>query len=82
MGLLQIGEPVVEIKINKKKFIRKMNASFKTSYTLSNASNGVYVFVLEGSLTIGGWMTVEKRWNGCLWTTRNIDKINPDGGFY
>ena len=30
-----------------------MDTSIKTSYTLSNALNGVYVFLLEGSLTRG-----------------------------
>ena len=58
-----------------------MNASFKTSYTLSNASNGVYVFVLESSLTV--WdEKLEKKDERGVWELPEIsDKINSDAEF-
>lgn len=45
--------------------------NFKTSYTLSNASNGNYVFVLGGSLTIGN-IKLKKRDGMRVWDIPEI----------
>ena len=44
----------------------------KTNYTLGSPSNGVYVFVIDGSLEIDGH-TLDKRDALGVWGTPNID---------
>ncbi|HNP23712.1 MAG TPA: pirin family protein [Panacibacter sp.] len=54
---------------------------FKASYALNKTGNGVYAFVLEGSLTVNG-QTLNKRDAMGVWETGSIEIVaNSDSAF-
>lgn len=48
-----------------------LDKGFKTTYTLKDANNGVYAFVLEGDVTIAG-QVLNKRDGFGIWDTKSI----------
>jgi hypothetical protein len=52
-------------------YLGSFDSAFSSSYTLKKPGNGIYVFVLEGSIQIGD--TILKRRDGMgVWDTQSI----------
>lgn len=74
LQLIVSGEETGEgVKINQdaKFFLANLKNGFQTEYTISRPGNGVYLFVIEGEVSVSGQL-LSKRDGYGLWETENI----------